>query len=321
MYDKHALIELVRQKALKFGQFTLASGKKATYYLDGKQVTLDAAGARLVAEGLLDLLAADAMPTAVGGMSIGADPITAAVVTMSGVRGVPLVGFMVRKEAKGHGTNQFVEGPVKPGDTAVIVEDVVTTGGSSLLAIERAEQFGLKVVGVLAVIDRLEGGAQAFAARLSAAQPADDPRFHHRAVGVPQKPKGKKPPQDFDAPHRRPPVLSRDEMERRIGDFHVHEKRRLDEPVPGGVVMVVVVERPPLAEAKLRREPVARVGPRADDKAVNGGDVFYPQRQPQAFGGRRHHARPNRAMTHEISHPVELPISGRSRRPRNVSPR
>jgi orotate phosphoribosyltransferase len=165
MYDKQALITLVRQKALKFGQFTLASGKKATYYLDGKQVTLDATGARLVAEGLLDLLAADAMPAAVGGMSIGADPITAAVVTMSGVRGVPLVGFMVRKEAKGHGTNQFVEGPVKPGDTAVIVEDVVTTGGSSLLAIERAEQFGLKVVGVLAVIDRMEGGAQAFAAR------------------------------------------------------------------------------------------------------------------------------------------------------------
>ena len=167
MYDKQALIALVRQKALKFGQFTLASGKKATYYLDGKQVTLDAAGARLVAEGLLDLLAADAMPAAVGGMSIGADPITAAVVTMSGVRGVPLVGFMVRKEAKGHGTNQFVEGPVKPGDTAVIVEDVVTTGGSSLLAIERAEQFGLKVVGVLAVIDRMEGGAQAFAAAVT----------------------------------------------------------------------------------------------------------------------------------------------------------
>jgi orotate phosphoribosyltransferase len=165
MYDKQALIELVRQKALKFGQFTLASGKKATYYLDGKQVTLDATGARLVAEGLLDLLAADAMPAAVGGMSIGADPITAAVITMSGVRGVPLVGFMVRKEAKGHGTNQFVEGPVKPGDTAVIVEDVVTTGGSSLKAIERVEQFGMKVLGVLAVIDRMEGGAQAFAER------------------------------------------------------------------------------------------------------------------------------------------------------------
>jgi orotate phosphoribosyltransferase len=165
MYDKQALIALVRQKALKFGQFTLASGKKATYYLDGKQVTLDPTGARLVAEGLLDLLASGPMPSAVGGMSIGADPITAAVVTMSAVRGTPLLGFMVRKEAKGHGTNQYLEGPVTPGQTAVIVEDVVTTGGSSLKAIERAEAFGLKIVGVLAVIDRMEGGAQAFAQR------------------------------------------------------------------------------------------------------------------------------------------------------------
>ena len=160
-----SLIALVRQKALKFGQFTLASGKKATYYLDGKQVTLDPAGARLVAEGILDLLAAGPMPAAVGGMSIGADPITAAVVTMSAVRGTPLLGFMVRKESKGHGTNQYIEGPVKPGDTAVIVEDVVTTGGSSLQAIERAEAFGLKIVGVLAIIDRMEGGAEAFAQR------------------------------------------------------------------------------------------------------------------------------------------------------------
>lgn len=165
MYDKQALIALVREKALKFGQFTLASGKKAAYYLDGKQVTLDAAGACLVAEGMLDLLGHGDLPATVGGMSIGADPITAAVVTMSAVRGTPLRGFMVRKEAKGHGTNQYLEGPVKPGDTAVIVEDVVTTGGSSLQAIERAEAFGLKVIGVLAVIDRMEGGAEAFAQR------------------------------------------------------------------------------------------------------------------------------------------------------------
>jgi len=165
MYDKQALIALVRDKALKFGQFTLASGKKATYYLDGKQVTLDPAGSRLVAEGILDLLAAGPRPTAVGGMSIGADPITAAVVTMSDVRGTPVRGFMVRKESKGHGTNNFIEGPVKPGDTVVIVEDVVTTGGSSLMAIERCEAFGLKVVGVLAIIDRMEGGAEAFAQR------------------------------------------------------------------------------------------------------------------------------------------------------------
>ncbi|MEN6406858.1 MAG: orotate phosphoribosyltransferase [Thermoguttaceae bacterium] len=165
MYDKQALIALMRQKALKFGHFTLASGKQATYYLDGKQVTLDPSGARLVAEGLLDLLAEGPSPEAVGGMSIGADPITAAVITMSAVRGTPLLGFMVRKESKGHGTNQFIEGPVRPGQTAVIVEDVVTTGGSSLKAIERVEAFGMKVLGVLAIIDRLEGGAAAFASR------------------------------------------------------------------------------------------------------------------------------------------------------------
>ena len=173
MYDKQQLMALVRQKSLKFGQFTLASGRKATYYLDGKQVTLDPTGARLVGEGMLDLLggttmasgAVLSMPAAIGGMSIGADPITAAVVTMSAVRGTPLMGFMVRKEPKGHGTNQYLEGPVEPGMTAVIVEDVVTTGGSSLLAIDRAEQFGLKIVGVAAIIDRMEGGAEAFTGR------------------------------------------------------------------------------------------------------------------------------------------------------------
>ncbi len=111
----------------------------------------------------LDILAAGQIPEAVGGMSIGADPITAAVVTMSAVRNTPVLGFMVRKESKGHGTNQYIEGPVQPGQDVVIVEDVVTTGGSSLKAIERAEQFGLKVLGVLAVIDRMEGGAEAFA--------------------------------------------------------------------------------------------------------------------------------------------------------------
>lgn len=165
MYDKEALIALIRHKALKFGNFTLASGKKATYYLDGKQATLDANGSRLIAEGILDLLGREAMPDAIGGMSIGADPITASVVTMSAIRGTPLTGFMVRKESKGHGTNQFIEGPVQPGQRVVIVEDVVTTGGSSLKAIERVEAFGLKVIRVVAIIDRMEGGAEAFAQR------------------------------------------------------------------------------------------------------------------------------------------------------------
>jgi len=163
VYDKQALIALFRKKALKFGNFTLVSGKKATYYLDGKQVTLDPHGAQQVGEGILDLLDPNRMPAAVGGMSIGADPITAAVVTMSAVRGTPTAGFMVRRQSKGHGTNQYIEGPVQPGDEVVIVEDVVTTGGSSLEAIQRAEQFGLKVIRVIAIVDRMEGGARAFA--------------------------------------------------------------------------------------------------------------------------------------------------------------
>lgn len=164
MYDKQALIALVRERALKFGQFTLASGKQATYYLDGKQITLDSFGAKLIAEGILDVLGAK-LPVAVGGMAIGADPITAAVITMAAVRGLPLKGILVRKEPKGHGTSKYIEGPVSPGDDVAIVEDVVTTGGSSLEAIERVEAFGLKVVRVVAIVDRMEGGAEAFASR------------------------------------------------------------------------------------------------------------------------------------------------------------
>lgn len=164
MYDQQALKSLVRDRALRFGDFTLASGKKASYYLDGKQVTLDAAGARLVGDGILELLL-PVLPAAVGGMSIGADPITAAVVTMAGVRGLSLSGFMVRKEAKGHGLQRYIEGPVRPGDRVAIVEDVVTTGGSSLIAIQRAEEYGLVVERVIAIIDRMEGGAAAFAER------------------------------------------------------------------------------------------------------------------------------------------------------------
>ena len=164
MYDREALIALVRHRSLKFGEFTLVSGKKASYYLDGKQVTLDPHGAKLIAEGILQMIGGSNMPAAVGGMSIGADPITAAVVTMSAVNGTPISGFMVRKESKGHGTNQYIEGPVKPGDRVVIVEDVVTTGGSSLAAIRICKDFGLVVTGVIAIIDRMEGGREAFAA-------------------------------------------------------------------------------------------------------------------------------------------------------------
>ncbi|WP_437187171.1 orotate phosphoribosyltransferase [Planctomicrobium sp. SH668] len=164
MYDKATLCDLFRERALKFGDFTLASGKKATYYLDGKQITLHARGLKLVSEGLLELLDSGEID-AVGGMSIGADPIVAGVLSAAADKSRDLLGFLVRKESKGHGTNKFVEGPLQPGMKVAIVEDVVTTGGSSLLAVDRVEEFGCKVIQVLAIIDRMEGGAKNFAAR------------------------------------------------------------------------------------------------------------------------------------------------------------
>src|SRR5262245_43381629 len=164
MYNRDALQQLIRAKALKFGEFTLASGKKASYYLDCRQITLDSLGAKLVGEGMLEQLVSD-LPDLVGGMAIGADPITAAILTLAGVKQFPLRGVMVRKEAKQHGTGKLVEGPFYAGESIAIVEDVVTTGGSSLLAIERCEEVGLKVKRVLAIIDRLEGGREAFASR------------------------------------------------------------------------------------------------------------------------------------------------------------
>ena len=160
------VLDLIATRALKRGKFRLASGREASFYLDAKQVVLDARGAMLVGRAILRRLEAHgALPAAVGGMSIGADPVTSAVVTMAGVAGLPLKGFLVRKEPKGHGLQRYIEGPVEPGQRVVIVEDVVTTGGSSLLAIDRAEEFGLVVERLVTVIDRLAGGREALLER------------------------------------------------------------------------------------------------------------------------------------------------------------
>lgn len=164
MYDRQALLDLISAEALQRGDFTLASGKKANYYLDCRTITLHPQGANLVAQGMLDAIGDD-LPVAVGGMAIGADPITASIVTIAGQRNLPLKGFMVRKEAKGHGTGKQVEGPVEPGDEVIIVEDVITSGGSAIKAVDAAHEFGLKVRRVIAIIDRLAGGKEAFAAK------------------------------------------------------------------------------------------------------------------------------------------------------------
>jgi len=164
MDNRGQLINLFRERALKFGSFTLASGKQASYYLDGKQITLHSTGLRLVSQGFVDLVQ-DVRFDAVGGMSIGADPLVAGFLTVAAERGRSLPGFLVRKEPKGHGTQKYIEGPVASGMRAVLLEDVVTTGGSSLLAAQRAAEFGMKVVAVAAVVDRCEGGRAAFAAQ------------------------------------------------------------------------------------------------------------------------------------------------------------
>ena len=162
-YDREHLIQLIKEHALQFGTFTLASGRTANFYLDCRKLTLHPKGANEIAAGMLELLG-QPQPDAIGGMAIGADPISAATITLAGQRGDPLLAFIVRKEAKQHGTGRQVEGPVEPGMSAVVVEDVVTSGGSALKAVDAAREFGLNVERILAVIDRLEGGREAIEA-------------------------------------------------------------------------------------------------------------------------------------------------------------
>ena len=163
LYDRSRLIELVKEYALSFGDFTLASGAKANFYLDCRKLTLSGEGANQIAAGILALLEND-MPDAVGGMAIGADPITAAVITRAWQSGLSLRGFIVRKENKQHGTGRQVEGPIKERDRVVMLEDVVTSGGSSLKAIQHARDYGLEVDRIITIIDRQAGGRERFEA-------------------------------------------------------------------------------------------------------------------------------------------------------------
>ena len=149
----------VSSGALKYGDFTLTSGRKSRYYFDGRLLSLDPVGSRLIGEALLPVLQA-AGADAVGGPTLGADPIVAAVAVVSGQQGQPMPGFIVRKEAKAHGTGQAIEGPLLPGTKVAIVDDTCTTGGSLFQAIDAAEAVGCEVVKVAAVLDRNEGGSE-----------------------------------------------------------------------------------------------------------------------------------------------------------------
>lgn len=165
-YERERLIELLQRDALKRGTFTLASGRTSHYYVDGRRLTLSAEGAALIGAGVLELLAAEFKVDAVGGLTMGADPIVGATLALASAAGLGhLRGFLVRKEAKGHGTGKLVEGPLEPGSTVAIVDDVATTGGSSLQAVDAVRVMDCKVAVVIAVLDRLEGAAAAFTAK------------------------------------------------------------------------------------------------------------------------------------------------------------
>lgn len=154
------LLELALERgALKYGDFTLSSGKKSTYYFDGRILSLDPEGAVLIGRALLPLVR-ESGAEAVGGPTLAADPVVTAVALTSQLDGKGIPAFIVRKEAKGHGTGQLIEGGLQPGSRVAIVDDTCTTGGSLLHAIEAAEAVGCTVVKVLALLDRREGGAE-----------------------------------------------------------------------------------------------------------------------------------------------------------------
>ncbi|MBI4233018.1 MAG: orotate phosphoribosyltransferase [Chloroflexi bacterium] len=154
------ILEVAKARgALRYGDFLLSSGQRSPYYFDGRLVSLDPEGAHLLAQEVLALARACGA-RAIGGPTLGADPIVAAVVLLSHLEGYPMSGFLVRSEAKGHGTQRLTEGPLAPGTPVLIVDDVCTTGGALLHAIAAAEEAGCQAVRVVAVLDRCQGGSE-----------------------------------------------------------------------------------------------------------------------------------------------------------------
>ena len=164
--DPHdRLVALLAERSARRGQFTLASGRQSTLYVDARLTTMSPDGLALIGPaGLAAIDAAGWSADAVGGLTLGADPVAYAVAYASALAGRPVRAFTVRKEAKAHGTGRLIEGPFRSGDRVVVVEDVVTTGGSALRAAESVRAAGGIVVGVLAVVDREEGGREAIEA-------------------------------------------------------------------------------------------------------------------------------------------------------------
>ena len=155
------LLDLIVKYAYVEGDFTLSSGAKSSYYINCKQVTLRAEGALALGRLLLQLLS-DRV-TAVAGLTLGADPMVSAVSVVSAYEDRPLPALIIRKQPKGHGTKAYIEGPsLAPGSNIVVLEDVVTTGGSALTAVERLQDAGYRVTQILSLVDREQGGSQLY---------------------------------------------------------------------------------------------------------------------------------------------------------------
>ena len=159
MSTDERLIALLAEKSVLFGEFTLASGRRSDFYVDARLTTMSPEGLRLIGDaGRAALERSRWNVDAVGGLTMGADPIAYAIAYASAATSRSLRAFSVRKEAKAHGTGKRVEGPFREGDVVAVVEDVITSGGSALSAIEAIEHAGGSVAGVLALLDREEGG-------------------------------------------------------------------------------------------------------------------------------------------------------------------
>jgi orotate phosphoribosyltransferase len=161
MTDEERLIKLLAERSTKTGHFTLASGKQSKYYIDARLTTMSPEGLSLIGRiGLSRLWQSGWDVESVGGLTLGADPISYAISYASADSPHPLRAFTVRKEAKAHGTGKTIEGPFRKNDRVAVIEDVITTGGSALRAIEAVRAENGTVSGVLALVDREEGGRQ-----------------------------------------------------------------------------------------------------------------------------------------------------------------
>ena len=149
------LLKSLKEKAYRKGEFTLSSGRKSEHYVNCKPVTLDGRGLAIVSAMLIDCIEKESV--AVAGLTLGADPLVSGVAIMSALNRGTLSGLIVRKEAKGHGTNQYIEGPLPPeGSRVTVLEDVVTTGESSIKAVKRLRDAGYEVKRIVSIIDRQE---------------------------------------------------------------------------------------------------------------------------------------------------------------------